>query len=318
MATASSDPFSDILRLANVQTVLSGGFVAGGSWAIRFPAPDKIKFFCVVKGNCWLSMDGEEEPVRVEAGDVLLLSAPRSFVLAGDLAAVPVDATRLFAGSFGKIAKLGVSDDCLQIGGHVQFDPASGRNLADVLPPLIHIGAASPQAATLQWLMGQLVQEQAAELPGASLACAHLAQLMFVQILRAYLAASGSLATGWLRLVSDRRLAPAVRLMHGDPGRSWQLEELARAAAMSRTTFAQYFKTVAGVAPLTYLTEWRMRLAARALRVENMPVSVLANSLGYTSESAFSHAFKRVTGSAPKRYRSGAKADDSDHKRSCR
>ncbi len=108
---------------------------------------------------------------------------------------------------------------------------------------------------------------------------------------------------------SDPRLAPALRLMHGDPGRDWHLEDLARAAAMSRTSFAFHFKRTAGVAPLTYLTEWRMHLAERALREEDTPVAVLARSLGYASESAFSNAFKRATGSAPKRYRTAGKAE---------
>jgi len=133
------DPFSDILKLTNAATVVSGGFTAGGAWAIRFPGPDKIKFFALVKGNCWLCIDGQEAPVRVEAGDVFLLLAQRSFVLAGDLAAVPVDATSLFTGNVSKIAKLGDGDDCIQIGGHVRLDPASGGLLADVLPPLIHV-----------------------------------------------------------------------------------------------------------------------------------------------------------------------------------
>jgi AraC-like DNA-binding protein len=132
-----------------------------------------------------------------------------------------------------------------------------------------------------------------------------------MQILRVHLASSSSLKAGLLRAVSDRRIAPALRLMHNDPGRAWQLEELARASAMSRATFALHFKTVAGVAPLTYLTEWRMRLAQRALREENTPVSVLAGSLGYTSESAFSNAFKRVTGTAPTHYRSSVRAHGS-------
>jgi AraC-like DNA-binding protein len=99
--------------------------------------------------------------------------------------------------------------------------------------------------------------------------------------------------------------------MHGDPGRAWHLDELAKASAMSRTTFAFHFRTVAGVAPLTYLTEWRMRLAERALREETTPVAVVARSLGYTSESAFSNAFKRVTGNSPKAYRSATRAADS-------
>jgi AraC-like DNA-binding protein len=306
----TGDPFSDILRLANAQSVLSGGFTAGGPWAIRFRPTDKLKFFAVVKGSCWLCRDAEQEPTRLEAGDVFLVSQ-HSFVLAGDLAAVPVDATRVFTANSGTIAKVGDGDDFFLIGGHVQLDKASGGLLADVLPPLIHVRASAPQATLLRWLLDQLVYERAAQLPGASVASTQLAQLTFIQILRAHLETSGPVAAGWLRATSDKRLAPALRLMHGDPGRSWRLEELARAAAMSRTTFASHFKAVAGVAPLTYLTGWRMRLAQRALREESTPVSVLARSLGYTSESAFSNAFKRVTGHAPKRYRSAVRANGS-------
>jgi Cupin len=83
-STEMADPFSDILMLANAQSVVSGGFTAADPWAIRFPAPDKVKFFGVVKGNCWLRIEGEETPVRVGAGDVFLLSAQRSFVLEGE------------------------------------------------------------------------------------------------------------------------------------------------------------------------------------------------------------------------------------------
>jgi AraC-like DNA-binding protein len=108
-------------------------------------------------------------------------------------------------------------------------------------------------------------------------------------------------------IATGQVLAPALGLMHSDPGHSWQLKELAQAAAMSRTTFAVRFKQAAGVAPLTYLTQWRMRLAERALREQDTPVADLARSLGYTSESAFSNAFKRVMGSAPRRYRSAVR-----------
>ncbi len=304
----TADPFSDILQLANARSVITGGFTAGGAWAIRFPAPEKIKFFAVVKGQCWLRLDGLEAPVRVAAGDVLLLAAPRSFVLAGDLAAIPVEATALFPSRLVRTARLGETEDCVQIGGHVQLDPASGRLLADVLPPLIHVQAASPQATVMAWLLDQLVREQAAEKPGASAASAQLAQLLFIQILRVHLASSGPMEPGLLRAISDPRIAPALRLMHGDPGRCWRLGELAKASAMSRTSFAQHFKEAAGVAPLSYLRQWRMRLAAQALREGNSPVSTLAQSLGYGSDSAFSNAFKRSTGSAPRRYRTTAKS----------
>lgn len=306
----SGDPFSDILRFTSAQTMVTGGFTAGGPWALRFPAPEKVKFFAVVKGNCWIRLEGEDEPVHAQTGDVLLLAARRSFILASDLSVPPLDAMAVFSGC--KIAQLGDGRDFAHIGGHVLLDQASGRLLADVLPPWIHIHAASPQATILRWILDQLVREQADGQPGASLASAQLAQLLFIQVLRAHLQTPSLMPTGWLRALADPRLAPALRLMHGDPGRNWHLDELAKAAAMSRTSFAFHFRRTAGVAPLTYLTEWRMHLAGRALREEDTPVAVLARSLGYTSESAFSNAFKRVTGSAPKRYRMARQAGQSD------
>jgi AraC-like DNA-binding protein len=292
---------------------VSGGFTAGGAWAIRFPEPDKIKFFAVVKGRCWLQIDGEETAVCVGAGDVLLLSARRTFVLASDLSIPPVDATALFAGKANKTAMLGDGDDCVQIGGHIRLDPVSGSLLADMLPQLIHVRAGLSQATVLQWLLDRLVRERTTDRPGANLSTGHLAQLMFIQILRLHLETSDTVTSGWLRAIADKRLVQALRLMHSDPGRSWHLGELAKACGMSRTTFAHYFKAVAGVPPLTYLTEWRMRLAERALREETISVSGLALSLGYTSESAFSNAFKRITGSAPQRYRSATKAKAVTH-----
>jgi AraC-like DNA-binding protein len=298
-----ADPLSDVLKLADAQPILSGGFTAGGSWGIRFPKPERIKFFALMKGHCWLRIDEQEEPVSVEEGDVILLSAQRSFTLSGGLDVSPLDATDIFSGDRSKFARIGEGEDCVQIGGHVRLDPVSGWRLAEALPRLIHIQAERPQASVLQWLLHQLVSEQSSELPGTGLASSQLTQLMFIQILRVYLEIAGSSAKGLLRTVRDQRIAPALRLMHSDPGHPWHLEDLAKATAMSRTTFAVYFKKVAGVGPLTYLTEWRMRLAEHALREDKIPVSELAQSLGYTSESAFSHAFKRVTGMAPKHYR---------------
>jgi len=307
-AGMSADPFSDILKITNAESLVTGGFKAGGAWAIRFPAPDKIKFFAVVKGECWVRIDGETEPIHFETGDVGLLAARRSFVLASDPDVTPVDAMTLFSAAGGRMAIIGDGSDFAHIGGHVLLDPKSGRLLADVLPPWIHIQSVSPQAATFRSILEQLVAEQATELPGTQLASAQLAQLLFIQVLRAHLRTSHAMPAGWLRALADPRIAPALRLMHGDPGRSWHLEELAKASAMSRTTFAFHFRTVAGVAPLTYLTEWRMQLAERSLREENTSVAAIARSLGYTSESAFSNAFKRVTGNSPKAYRRAARA----------
>ncbi|RQU68189.1 AraC family transcriptional regulator [Burkholderia cenocepacia] len=303
----TGDPFSDILKFTNAESLATGGFSAGGAWAIRFPVPDKIKFFAVVKGTCWVSIDGNDEPICFGIGDVGLLTAKRSFVLASDPSVVPVDAMALFSGAGRFAVTLGNGEDFAQIGGHVLLDPASGSLLSGVLPPWIHIPATSPQAAKFRWLLEQLVEEREADLPGAQLVTAQLSQLLFIQILRAHLQTSSPM-TGWLRALGNPRIAPALRLMHGDPARSWHLDELARACAMSRTTFASHFKSSTGVAPLTYLGEWRMRLAERRLRDENTPIAVVAESLGYASESAFSNAFKRMTGYSPSAYRQMSRA----------
>lgn len=297
------DPFSDILKLTRAESLVTGGFSAGGAWAIRFPRPKTIKFFAVVKGECWVALEGQA-PIRFATGDVGLLSAPLAFVLASDLVLEPVDAMTLFSGAGQTDVVLGDGSDFAHIGGHVLLDPASGALLADVLPPWIHVPGSLPQATAFRWLLDRLAEERVSELPGTQLASAQLAQLLFIQILRAHLAASNSAPVGWLRALSDPRIVPAMRLMHGDPARAWHLDELAHACAMSRTTFAERFRRVAGMAPLTYLTQWRMRLAEQALREERTrPVALVARAVGYTSESAFSNAFKRTIGISPKAYR---------------
>lgn len=305
------DPFSDILKLVRAETLVTGGFTAGGPpWAIRFPVPKKIKFFAVVKGHCWVTLDGEP-PIRFATGDVGLLSAPRAFVLGSDPAVSPIDAMTLFSGAGKTTAQLGDGGDFAYIGGHVLLDPASGRLLADVLPPWIHVQSGLPQAANFRWLLDRLAEERASNFPGAELASAQLAQLLFIQILRVHLAGSDLVRASWLRALGDPRIAPAIRLMHGDPARAWHLEDLATACAMSRTTFAERFRTVAGVSPVAYLTDWRMRLAEQALRAEvGRPVALIARSVGYTSESAFTNAFKRATGVSPKAYRTCRPSDN--------
>lgn len=297
------DPFSDVLTLTNAEAVVTGGFTAGGPWAIRFPAREKIKFFAVVKGRCWVSLDGEPEPVLFETGDIGLLSVPQGFVLSSDPSVEPVEAMKLFSGAGRAMATIGDGNDFAHIGGHVLLDPIRGRLFANILPQWIHARAASSHAVVFRWLLDRLIDERDEDQAGARLAAAQLTQLLFIQILRSYIHTAGPMPAGWLRALADPRIAPALRLMHGDPARSWHLEELAKACAMSRTSFAFHFRTVAGVAPLTYLAEWRMHLAERALRDEKTPVAVVARSLGYTSESAFSNAFKRIKGRSPKAYR---------------
>ncbi|APR74976.1 Transcriptional regulator, AraC family protein [Minicystis rosea] len=301
------DAFSDVLALVGARSAIAGGFVAGGRWAIRFPPPALVKFFIAARGECWLQVDGEAAPARLREGEVFLLAAPRSFRLASALDVPPRAASELFSGAASDIPRIGEGDTFLFFGGHVSFEDAQAPLIIESLPPVLHLPAGGAEAGTLQTLIHLLLEEHRATRPGASFAATQIAQLMFLQILRACAAETGPGISGRLRILADRRLAPALQHMHAEPGRAWQLDELARLAGMSRTAFAVHFKAVAGVAPLAYLTEWRMRLAQRELDRTNTSFAELAATLGYASESAFSTAFKRVTGLSPKHYRAKAR-----------
>jgi AraC-like DNA-binding protein len=306
----TADPLSQILDLVDARCLLSGGLVAGGRWARRFPRPEAVKFMAVAEGACWLLMEQLAAPLRLETGDVIVVNGKRQLALTSDPSFELPEAIAPYDHVIDGIGQLGEAREFFMLGGHVALDPARQSLLLDVLPPLIHVHGTSSEAAALRWLLDQLVRERSADRPGAEVATAQLAQLLFVQALRFHLATSSDTAAGWLRALGDERIAPALRLMHGDPARPWTLDELARAVAMSRTTFAARFKSVVGLPPLAYLLGWRMHLAERDLRESDVPVSALALTLGYTSESAFSNAFKRTKGMAPKRYRSSARSPE--------
>ncbi|MEV6054583.1 AraC family transcriptional regulator [Streptomyces sp. NPDC052107] len=299
----STDPLSDALAVADARGVFSGGFTADGRWAIRLRGRDKLKVNVVARGGCLLVAEGGADPVALSEGDVVVSDGRRSYVLCSEPGLEPVEPAQVAVDPHTSMAALGGGEEVVCVSGHIDLSRDSGDLLRRALPELIHVRATAAEAPVLRWLTGQLMREMADGRAGSSFSSDHLAQLMFLQVLRACLSEAAGLPAGWLRALADERLAPALRLMHADPAHPWRLEELARAAAMSRTTFAVRFREAAGVPPLTYLQNWRMSLAARALRQDSVPVAELARSVGYSSESAFSNAFKRTVGVAPRRYR---------------
>ena len=299
------DPLSEILAFVGARCEVAGGFTAGGDWGIRFPRPDAIKFGVVAAGACWMRVDGLAAPQTLQAGDVFFVKGDRAFDLLSDLDVAPLDAREVFRDAPDSMASLGDGTDVLYLGGHVELDEMRRELLLDELPPVIHVAGNSEHAAGLQWLAREVVAEVQNKQAGAGLSTASLAQLLFVRVLRAHLESGGRANIGWLRGLGDPRIARVIALMHSDPARNWHLGDLAKAAGMSRSVLAARFKAVCGVPPLTYLTDWRMRLAVRALEDGSMPVSKIAETLGYASVSAFSNAFKRVTGTSPKRFQFG-------------
>jgi AraC-like DNA-binding protein len=296
------DPLSDVLSLLKPRSYSSGGFGVGGDVAIKFPQHSGIKCYAVVSGQGWLSVEGIAEPVRLKTGDCFLLPRGRPFVLATDLGLTPVD-FRVFLDAMkqGTVPSRQDDADCYMVGGHFAFAGDNAGMLLSVLPPIVYIHRESDKAA-LRWSMERMMQELREPRPGGVLVAQQLAYMMLVQALRAYLADESSGGVGWLFALADKQMGAAISAMHADPAHRWTLQALAERVGMSRSSFALKFKETVGAAPMDYLTRWRMLLAGDRLTNTHDAVSVIALSLGYESESAFSTAFKRVVGCSPRQY----------------
>jgi AraC-like DNA-binding protein len=286
--------------------MIEAGLHAAGSWAVRFDPFPHVKFGLVVRGKCWLSVEGHD-PVLLREGDFYLLGNPPPYVVASSLTEEPIGAKWLWERTADGAVRIGpeAEEDTYLCGGHFSFDDADAPMLSDALPPLVHVPAADPRGGQLDHLGVLLAGEAETHAVGGSLVLDHLAQIVFVHMLRAH-ADQGGLPAGWLGALNDGAIGSALRAMHADVGRRWTLKELADISHMSRSAFAATFKRQVGTAPLQYLTEWRMTLARDALRRGTRSISELAYATGYQSESAFSTAFSRVVGSSPKQFRDAA------------
>lgn len=299
------DPLSDVLSLLKPRNTMVRGFDVAGPWSIQFAAHAGVKCYAVVSGQAWLAMEGVAAPVRLQAGDCLLLPRGRPFRLASDLDLTPIDVETFVAeAGDGAVATLNGGGDCFGVGGWFDFAGPHADLLLGVLPPIVHIRQDADRAA-LRWALERMMQELREPRPGGALVRQHLAHMVLIQALRLHLAEGPSGGVGWLFALSDGQMSAAISAMHADPARRWTLQALAARAGMSRSSFAQKFKQAVGASPMDYLTRWRMLLAGERLQHSGDPVAAIALSLGYESESAFSTAFKRVMDASPRKYGRG-------------
>lgn len=295
------DPLSDVMSLLKPRSYKFGGFEAGGDWSISFGAHAGIKCYAIFSGQGWLVVEGVAKPVKLSAGDCFLLPKGRPFSVSSDPALTPVDAMSIFPTAMnGGLNVINGGGDVACIGGHFALAGDPAAMLLGVLPPIVHIRKEADKAA-LRWSMTRMRQELGEQRPGGYLVAQHLAHMMLVEALRAHLEGSEG-GVGWLFALADKQMGAAIAAMHADPAQRWTLQGLAEHVGMSRSTFALRFKATVGASPMEYLTRWRMMLAADRVANSDDSISVLAQSLGYDSESAFSTAFKRVMGCSPRQY----------------
>jgi AraC-like DNA-binding protein len=305
----AADPLPDVLTMLNIGGAYFSRFEATGRWGLYFPAYRHVKAGAVVSGSFWLTPDAGPT-LRLSAGDCYLLG-PHPYEITSDPRLRPEDGSAVYRRSpdsknvryEGTDARGG--ERTVIVGGSITLDEMTSGLLLDYLPPAVRIPAGSPHTRVLRPALDMLAEETG-DTGGGTLGAAvmngNLTQILFIQTLRAYLDAKEGVP-GWLRALGDPQIGAALKLMHREATRRWTVAELAAEVGMSRSTFAQRFKTFVGMTPLDYLSQWRIRSAARALLAGDRTVASVAAEWGYASESAFSNAFKRVTGHPPARYR---------------
>jgi transcriptional regulator GlxA family with amidase domain len=179
----------------------------------------------------------------------------------------------------------------------------SVKFLKRLLPDLILVKSDQAQSLALHATLQLLASELAQSAPGVEVMVNRLADILFIQCVRAHIVlTSESCKGGWLRAIFDPRIGEALKAMHQKVENPWTVETLAVAAGMSRSAFALRFKELLGETPLEYLTNWRMYKATVFLQERDKKLFDVAKSVGYESDAAFSKAFRRVFGVAPRQY----------------
>jgi AraC-like DNA-binding protein len=263
---------------------------------------DLAHFAMLSRGNCWLSVEGIAEPIPLTGGDCILLARGISFVLR--------DSTRTRPSSAREIA---LSNNVARYGGggapttivcgSFSFDRASLKPITQLLPSFILIKADQARTLALHITMQALASEMAEQAPGSEVVATRLAEVLFIQVLRAHIASEPERNKGWLRAIFDPQIGTALSAIHDRVNTPWTVESLAEAAGMSRSAFAARFKELLGQTPLEYVTEWRMQKAVQLLKQRDKKLRDVSRSVGYESGAAFSKAFKRVVGASPGEYR---------------
>jgi len=297
------DPFAELVLLLQPGAPFSKYVTGAGRWRVERSEAGRPFFCLVLEGGCRLAVGGQG-PLLLQQDDFVLIPAARDFTVCG-LEAGSEEAEPSSAAPRGGEIRHGVQDgppDVRMLVGYCAFDSPDAALLVSLLPALVHVRGDRGLGAIAQ-LVGD---EFRAARPAREVLLAKLLEVLLIDALRTGAHDGG--APGLLRGLADARLAAALRRLHEEPARAWTVGELAKEAALSRSTFFERFSRALGVAPMEYLFNWRMAMARKLLRHNGGGVAEVAEQVGYGSASAFSVAFARHVGVPPARYAQGAAA----------
>ena len=295
---AEPDVLSDVLATLGTCRIRGTRLEASGTWSLSFHGRGRLKFVAVVHGRCWLLLPGAE-PEALSEGDVFLLN-DTPFTVTSDLAVEPVDGMGLFEPPGSDTVRLGEGTDTVMIGGGSGFTDDGASFVFEALPAFLRVDRASAAAVAVWRTLELLAAEAVGDRLGASFVAERLAEILLLEAIRAFVGADGTACVGWIGALADKQVGAALRLMHGEVAHPWTLAALASAVGMSRSAFSARFTARVGRPPLGYLIHWRMVLARHKLREAAQPVAGVASAVGYSSQSAFAHAFKRTFGVTPR------------------
>jgi AraC-like DNA-binding protein len=284
-------------------------------WSVRVQDRAPLSLVAIMRGEAWVVPD-DADPVRLVPGDVAITRGPDPFTFADDPATRPQvvihpgqRCTTPDGRDLAQAMDLGVrtwgndpDGSTTMLIGTYQMRGEVSRRLLEALPSLVVL----PDGAWNRSLVPLLGDEIVEDAPGQEVVLDRLLDLLLISVLRTWFARPDSGAPAWYRADSDPVVGRALRMLHNNPAASWTVASLAAATGVSRAALARRFTDLVGEPPMSYLTGWRLTLAADLLREPDATIGAVARQVGYGSPFALSTAFKRVRGISPQEHRTRA------------
>lgn len=305
------DILASVLTTAAVRGVVAATVNAGENWGLRMAEVPGAAFHAITSGAAYLEVEGHDT-IRLMPGDVVLLPTGVEHTLLGSpgVRAQPFDHLAAEA-ALEEGGELVIGDPpvttqlvCASYGQ----DPAARWSPFNALPAVVYVPALSAPPG-LRASLSLISDELAVASPGLRTVLDHVVNIVLIHVLRTWIETSSLTAASpsWLRGLADPTTRQALAELHGDPAYPWTISALAGRVGVSRATLSRRFDAEVGSSPGSYISSWRMELAARSLRAGSDTVGTIARNVGYRSEYAFNRAFVRHHGVPPGRYRAAAR-----------
>ena len=287
-------------------------------WCLRLQDEAPLTVVAMVRGEAWYIPD-DGEPVSLRRGDVAIVRGPDPYTFADDPGTAPQvvihPGQRCITPEgeeLGLMRDLGVRTwgntadgaTVMLTGSYLMEGEVSGR-LLRALPTMLALRDDEWDSPVIPLLADEIVKDE----PGQEAVLDRLLDLLLIAVLRAWFARPEAEAPGWYRAYSDPVVGRALRLLHNSPERQWTVADLARETGASRAALARRFHKLVGEPPMSFLTGWRIALAADLLLEPDATIGSVARQVGYGSPFALSAAFKRVRGISPREHRAAVTAE---------